>query len=674
MRRIVALKVMRDDLLSRPEALQRFRREIELAAQLKHVNIVTAYDAEQIGKRHCLIMEYCEGKTLARLVEDVGRLPAGRACALVRQAALGLEHAHERGMIHRDIKPENLLLTQGTVKILDFGLARLQIALTRENPLTRLGTVLGTPDFMAPEQARDLHTADARSDLYSLGCTFYFLLAGRVPFVGGNLSEKLLRQQIENPPPLPADVPAEVVHIVTRLMAKDMAQRFQSARELADCLEPMASPSVVTDGSGVAEGSTEVGWSNVAIASLPAPMPTPKVEANTPSRQARNPRGFLILGVGALLLAGFLVISVGATIWRLSRTPIADPENKLDKEQESPVVSKPKEKPKEQPALTTGWKWRQVSQESILGLDHVQKVAFAPDGKRIAVAFGRANDPKSAGKVRIWRVDGDKLVVEQTWDVPFTVFSVAFSPTGEYVAYGGAPSKAQMSSVFVRRLGAEDKEPVAKLNISIKALAFSPATGQLFTGGENGVISAWEATTGKSLGALPGNTGAPVRDLSFSSDGKLLAYVSERNAGVWHIANQEKQVLRPSFHGQIRAVAISRDSKILAASCTSGKDKVGAPQLAAIRLWDLESGLAHPDFLCQGALTNALAFTPDGAALLSAHDDGTLRAWKMKDIEVQPALDGPKGRMGGFALSPDASMLVVAGGESTLRVWRRVEK
>jgi WD40 repeat protein len=231
-----------------------------------------------------------------------------------------------------------------------------------------------------------------------------------------------------------------------------------------------------------------------------------------------------------------------------------------------------------------------------------------------------------------------------------------------------------MSSVFVRRLGAEDKEPVAKLNISIKALAFSPATGQLFTGGENGVISAWEATTGKSLGALPGNTGAPVRDLSFSSDGKLLAYVSERNAGVWHIANQEKQVLRPSFHGQIRAVAISRDSKILAASCTSGKDKVGAPQLAAIRLWDLESGLAHPDFLCQGALTNALAFTPDGAALLSAHDDGTLRAWKMKDIEVQPALDGPKGRMGGFALSPDASMLVVAGGESTLRVWRRVEK
>src|SRR5262249_21668422 len=165
-----------------------------------------------------------------------------QACAYIRQAALGLEHAHESGLIHRDLKPENLLLTEGVVKILDFGLARLREPLPGER-LTRLGTVMGTPDFMAPEQARHLHAAYARSDLYSLGCTLYFLLAGQVPFLGGSVAEKLMRQQVEQPPPLAhlrTDPPAPVQEVLHRLMATDPAARFQTAGELATALEPWA--------------------------------------------------------------------------------------------------------------------------------------------------------------------------------------------------------------------------------------------------------------------------------------------------------------------------------------------------------------------------------------------------------------------------------------------------
>src|SRR5262245_9884976 len=277
MRRVVALKVMRPDLLAQPEAVERFRREIHVAAQLSHPHIVTAHDAIQVGHRHCLVMEYCPGTTLADLVRQGGALPVGQACGYVLQTTRGLQHAHERGLIHRDIKPENLLLSNSVVKILDFGLARFRDPLSPESKLTRLGTVMGTPDFMAPEQAQGLRTADARSDIYSLGCTLYFLIAGRVPFVGGTVAEKLLRQQVEEPTPLRglrADVPESAEAVVGRLMAKDPARRFQTAAELAAALKPLAHheapaacPDAITPGEN--QGTT-VGSSNIPVATYRA--------------------------------------------------------------------------------------------------------------------------------------------------------------------------------------------------------------------------------------------------------------------------------------------------------------------------------------------------------------------------------------------------------------------
>jgi serine/threonine-protein kinase len=266
MHRIVALKVVTSQLVKTEQGRQLFLREVRAAARLMHPNIVTAYDANQIGDRHYMVMEFVDGPNLEQLVRQKGPLPVGQACDFIRQAANGLQFALENHMVHRDIKPANLLVqraagsardTQCVVKILDFGLARLHQRDPDDEPgpntiVTKENAVMGTPDYVSPEQARDLHKVDIRSDLYSLGCTFYFLLTGQVPFPGGSTLEKLVRHGTEEPTPvtnLRPEVPAPVAAIVRRLMAKQPAERFQTPAELMAALAPFAvsSPGTWTD-------------------------------------------------------------------------------------------------------------------------------------------------------------------------------------------------------------------------------------------------------------------------------------------------------------------------------------------------------------------------------------------------------------------------------------------
>lgn len=240
--KLVALKLIRKERLASATALKRFQREARLAAQLSHPNIVAGLDADQVGATHIFVMEYVEGVDLAKLVKDKGPLTIARACEYIRQAACGLTHAHAKGMVHRDIKPHNLLLArsgpQGTVKILDMGLARMA-AEDDSSTLTQEGAVMGTLDYISPEQAMNSHTVDIRADLYSLGCTFYYLLTGQVPFPGGTAMEKLSNHAWHEPQPveqLRPDVPPGVASVVRRLLAKKPEQRFQTPAELAQVL------------------------------------------------------------------------------------------------------------------------------------------------------------------------------------------------------------------------------------------------------------------------------------------------------------------------------------------------------------------------------------------------------------------------------------------------------
>ena len=248
--RDVALKIVRSSLLSNPLVRRRYEREVQAASQLQHPNIVSVFDAGEVGGRYYLAMEFVDGIDLSRLVREHGILPVQEACEYARQAALGLQLAHDRGFVHRDIKPSNIIVSgerhvpQATepafVKILDMGLVR-EIGFDEATELTRDGTVVGTPDYMAPEQAKNSSTVDHRADLYSLGCAIVFLLTGRPPFPDGSAIEKLLRHQIDPPSPLResrSDVPEALAAIVSKLLSKKASDRYPNARDVAAALEP----------------------------------------------------------------------------------------------------------------------------------------------------------------------------------------------------------------------------------------------------------------------------------------------------------------------------------------------------------------------------------------------------------------------------------------------------
>ena len=234
------LKVVGSHLLNRKTIFERFLREIRAASQLQHPNIVRAYSASRIGESLVLAMEYVEGHDLEKLLEQKGPLPVQHACNFAYQAALGLQHAHERGMVHRDIKPGNLMLTtegnKPVIKILDFGLAKVTSEGAVDSGLTHEGQMLGTPHYISPEQTLNAQKADIRADIYSLGCTLYCLLTGHPPFDAPSLYELLQAHHSMDAQPLNGvrpDVPVELAALVAKMMAKAPQDRFQTPLQVA---------------------------------------------------------------------------------------------------------------------------------------------------------------------------------------------------------------------------------------------------------------------------------------------------------------------------------------------------------------------------------------------------------------------------------------------------------
>ncbi|MBS0210200.1 MAG: protein kinase [Planctomycetes bacterium] len=240
LKRLTAIKVLPASLVKNAEAIKRFQREVESAARLSHANIVQAYDADECNGVHFLAMEYVEGRDLSTLVRERGALPVSDVVNYILQAARGLAYAHAEGMVHRDIKPANLLLDKkGVVKILDMGLARFEDG-GQQQELTQSGMVMGTVEYMAPEQAKNTRGADARSDVYSLGCSLYRIMIGENVYDAESTIAKIIAHMQAPIPSLRtkrAEVPAEVDRIYQRMLAKRPEDRYQNAGELLVDLE-----------------------------------------------------------------------------------------------------------------------------------------------------------------------------------------------------------------------------------------------------------------------------------------------------------------------------------------------------------------------------------------------------------------------------------------------------
>ena len=315
---VVALKVIRPEAMADEEGRQQFLREMEAMARLEHPNIVQFCDLDQAGELFYFAMEFVEGTDLGKHVGLSGPLAVGEACDYIRQASLGLQHAHERNLVHRDIKPVNLFLTylpapvtgegrtskkskqvrQPLIKILDWGLASLHYPKGQSNPellQTMASGIVGTADYLSPEQARNHQTVDIRGDIYSLGCTFYFLLTGQAPFPTGTLMQKILQHQQGEPCPVESfreDVPADILGILKRMLAKDPEKRFQTPAAVALALAPFGAMRVLA-------------WTRSAASSSLSRMPVPNATRGIhPCPAASASRGASPRRAGIAALAG----------------------------------------------------------------------------------------------------------------------------------------------------------------------------------------------------------------------------------------------------------------------------------------------------------------------------------------------------------------------------------
>ena len=325
LRRRVALKVLTQAAAVGKAAVERFLREARAAAALDHPNIVRIHDVDRRAdlRLHYLVMEYVEGQTLEALIRAGGTVPCGRAVEFITQAAAGLQHAHEKGFVHRDIKPANLILAKdGTVKILDMGLARSFTA--DGDKLTEAfdrGAILGTAEYIAPEQAMNNPGLDIRADIYSLGATFFALVAGRPPFQG-TAAQLLVQHQMKEAPDLTTldkTFPPGLAQVIAKMLAKKPEDRYQTPAEVIAALAPWAPALSSTGLTGIALGGDTladhagVDGSGGIPAAGGAGQPTTLIG----STAVRKTRALVLIGAGAAVIA----LSFGAVIWALFSDP-----------------------------------------------------------------------------------------------------------------------------------------------------------------------------------------------------------------------------------------------------------------------------------------------------------------------------------------------------------------
>jgi len=645
--RTVAVKMIRKDKDGSPDAVRRFRREIEAASRLQHPNIVQALDADQNGDALFLVMELVEGTDLARLVKKNGPLPVGQACNAIRQAALGLQHAHEKGLVHRDIKPANLMVSKaGVVKVADLGLARWKREEGEESAsrgITREGSVIGTVDYLAPEQATDSRSVDIRADLYSLGCAFYYLLTGQVPFPGGQAIEKLYRHRFEEPKPLAEvrpETPAAVIAVVRRLMAKKPEERYQTPAEVATELEQLMRSGF--KGAGKAPAAPRQGRRRALIAAGAALVPL------LMAAWFLNPFG----GGGPTVAATPVKLSIQPTAAPPAAPPTAvavapptrpasvAPVTQRQEPSRPPITPDPVPTPTGNDRRLTGhtssvtclalspdgnallsgamdntlrlWDWRTGKLlRTLTGhKEPVRAAIFSPDGTRILSSGGMWDGKDLA--IHIWDASTGTEIKRFTGHIQ-TVNALAFTVDGQKLLSGGADKDLRLWDLTAGK----ELRPATRVTNYLYCLTPTPDGAHVLAGGRHKSFWLIDVASGEVVRAFNGHSDA-IHSIAVNADGTLgVSGSNDRSIRMWNLKTGE-ETRRLDYPDAVNSVALSRDGARL---LTANRDRT-------IRLLDLRSGQEITKFTAHNSSVTRAIFTPDERGVISCCE-GLIAVWPL---------------------------------------------